>query len=215
MSPGHSKAVERELTTIRQRLPHMFGLETKELLIYGGAGVGGLLVLVLIIKMLSGGQKKQHKDLEKGQRETLDDYPDPPPAPEGRRLVFDGVDVRLRLVAMAPTGKQHDAINVDEVQDILNDLLRGFGNFVKSDKPRIRIWPPQLSLPGFAPSFFRLVESPDDQGKKSHWIRAAGPIKIGGKPYLLGLALFAEEANKLGAVNLAATEWVKHLQIEK
>ena len=70
-------------------------------------------------------------------------------------------------------------------------------------------------MKGFAPSFFRLVQSPDAEGKKSHWIRAAGAIKVGGKPYLLGLALYAEEATKIGLVDLGPTEWAEHLQIEK
>ena len=187
---------------------------------YGAGEIAGVCLLAaivgLVLKKLFFGGKKQHKDLQKGQREILDEYPDPPPAKEGgRRLVFDGVDVRLRFVAIAPTGTQHAAIDVDEVSEILDGLLRGLGTFLKSDKPRVKVWPAQLSVPGFAPSFFRLVESPDDAGKKSHWIRTAGPIKIGGRPYLLGLAFYSDEANKLGNIPLDATEWSEHLQIEK
>ena len=70
-------------------------------------------------------------------------------------------------------------------------------------------------MAGFAPTFFRLVESPDEDGKKSHWIRVAGPIKVGGKPFLLGMALYSDEATKLGMIDLKATEWSEHLQIEK
>ena len=193
----------------------MFGMEVKDLAIYGGAGLGGLVVLLILVKAFSGGKKKPHKDLEKGQREDLDDYPDAPPSNGGRRLVIDGVDVRLRLVVVAPVGTQKDAIDFDGVPELLDDLLRGLGAFCKSDRPRIRVWPAQLSVAGFAPTFFRLVSSPDDDGQKSHWIRVAGPIKIGGMPYLLGLALHADEASKLGAIALQPTEWVKHLQIEK
>lgn len=191
----------------------MLGLETKELLIYGGAALG-LVVLVVLVKMFSGG-KAPPKDEQKGLREYLDEYPDPPPAPTGgRRLVIDGIEARMRLVVVAPAGKLN-TLDVEDVPELLDDLLRGLGGFVKTDKPRVRVWPPQLSAAGFAPAFFRLVESPDEEGRKSHWVRVAGPIKIGGKQYLLGLALFAEEANKLGTVLLEPQEWVKRLQIEK
>jgi hypothetical protein len=194
----------------------MFGLETKELLIYGGAGVLGLGVLALIlVKMFGGKAPKKHKDIQKGQRESLEEYPDPPPAKPGRRLTLDGVDVRLRLVVLVTTGKQREQIDVDEIPELLDDLLRGLGTFVKTDKPRVKVWPPQLSVAGFAPSFFRLVESPDDVGKKSHWIRMAGVIKIGGKPFLLGMALYSEELTKFGTLELDPTAWVKHLHIEK
>jgi hypothetical protein len=192
----------------------MFGLETKELLIYGGAGLGGLVLLLVLLKLLGGGKKKGHKDLEKAQREYLDEYPPAPPSKGGKRLVIDGVDVRLRLVVVAPAGSQNK-VDADEVPELLDDLLRGLAAFVKSDKPRIRVWPAVLSVAGFAPSFFRLVESPEEEGQRSHWVRVAGPIKIGGKPYLLGLALYAEEANKLGSLDLQPTEWAKHLGIEK
>ena len=194
----------------------MFGLDQKDLLIYGGAGIGGLVVLLIVFKVLFGGKTKKHKDLQKGQREDLDEYPDPPAVKEGaRRLVLDGVDARLRLIVICPTGTQREAIDIDDVPELLNDFLRGLGAFVKSDKPRVRVWPAQLSVKGFAPSFFRLVPSPDGEGKKSHWLRVAGAIKVGGKPFLLGLALYAEEATKIGQIDLGATEWAEHLQIEK
>jgi hypothetical protein len=191
----------------------MFGLEQKDLLIYGGAALGGLVVLALLLRMMGGG-KKPVKDLEKTQRENLDNYPSAPPGKASRRLTMDGLDVRLRLVVVAPAGTEH-TVTADQVPELLDDLLRGLAGFLNADKPRVRVWPPQLSVAGFAPSFFRLVESPDDEGVKSHWIRLAGPIRIGGTPYLLGLALFADELSKLGTITLEPRDWVKHLQIEK
>ncbi len=194
----------------------MFGLSEKEMLIYGGAAVGGLALLIILSKaFLGGGKKKGHKDLETTQHEQLDEYPPAPAAPGGKRLVLDGLDVRLRLVVVAPVGTEKRPIDAEEVPEMLDDLLRGLGAFIKSDKPRVRVWPPQLSVAGWPPTFFRLVESPDDEGRKSNWIRVAGTIKIGGKPHLLGLALFSDEANKVGTLILEPTEWTKHLQIEK
>ena len=96
-----------------------------------------------------------------------------------------------------------------------DDMLRGLGASAKADMPRMRVWPPQLSVAGFAPTFFRLVESPDEEGKRSSWIRVAGPVKIASHQYLLGMAFWSEEKSKLGMLNLAATEWSEHLHIQK
>jgi hypothetical protein len=196
----------------------MFGpgeKEITELLIYGGAAVGGLVVLVILLKMLGGKGKKGHKDLEKTQHERLDEYPKAPSNPGGKRLVIDGIDVRVRLVVFAPVGTEKRPIDVDEAPEMLDNLLRGLGGFIKSDKPRVRVWPPQLSVAGWPPTFFRLVESPDEEYRKSNWIRVAGTIKIVGKPHLLGLALYSDEASTVGTMILEPTEWTRHLQIEK
>lgn len=178
------------------------------------AGIVGLLVIAILIKLLSGGKKK-HKDLQKGQREDLEDYPPPPPLKGTKRLTLDGLDIRLRLVVVAPMGKQQDPIDVDEVPDLLEDVVRGLGAFVTADKARVRVWPPQLSAQGFAPSFFRLVDSPDEEGKKSHWVLVAGPTKAAGRPILVGFAVYADEVNKLGRVTLEGKEWVESFQIVK
>ena len=176
-------------------------------------GAGVLIALVVLLK-IAAGRKKKHPDLERGLREDLAEYPPPPPV-SARRLTVNGMPVRVRLIVVAPTGKQQDPINADDVPDILNDVLRGLGGFVKADKPRVRVWPPQLSVAGFAPTFHRLVESPDAEGKASRWVKLAGPARTGKRPILLGLAVLAEEATKLGDVHVETTEWGELLQIER
>jgi hypothetical protein len=177
-------------------------------------GILGLLVIVILFKVLSGG-KKTHKDLQKGQREDLEDYPPPPESKGGRKLLLDGMEVRVRLVVVAPMGKQQDAIDAEDVPELLNDVLRGLGAFVAADKARVRVWPAQLSAAGFAPTFFRLVTSPDEPGTKSNWVLTAGPAKAAGRPILLGMALYSEEESKLGRVTLDGKEWVESLQVSK
>ncbi len=176
--------------------------------------IGGLIVIVAAVKLLGGG-KKTHKDLQKGQREDLEDYPPAPASKGSRKLLLDGLEVRMRLVVVAPMGKQQDPIDADDVPEMLDDVLRGLGAFVTADKARVRVWPAQLSAAGFAPSFFRLVQSPDEQGKKSNWVLVAGPAKSAGRPILLGFALYSDEENKLGRVTVEGKEWVESLQIAK
>ena len=131
------------------------------------------------------------------------------------RLLIDGQEARLRLVVMAPAGMEQEPIDAHDVPELLDDFRRGLGELIKADKPRVCIWPPQLSSSGFAPTFFRLVESPDPPATRSHWIRIAGPIKIAGKSYLLGLACLADHTSKIGTFNVTVNEWRERLAIDR
>jgi hypothetical protein len=181
--------------------------------VYIVVGVVALIVLLVLLKMATG-RKKRPVDLEKSQREDLAEYP-PPPAVSARRLTVNGLPVRIRLVVVAPTGKQQDPVSADDVPDLLDSVLRGLGALVKADKPRVRVWPPQLSVTGFGPTFHRLVEAPEAAGKPSRWVKLAGPARTGKRPILLGLAVWADETTTLGDVQVETTEWGELLQIEK
>lgn len=180
------------------------------LLVYVVAGIGAIVALWVLLKIAKG--KKRHPDLEKGQREKLGDYPPPPPA-GNRELLVNSVPARLRLVVLAPTGSQNANFTADEAGEILDDVLKGLGSFLKADKPRVKIWPAQLTIPGFAPSFHRLVLTPDAGAKSSPWIKLAGPARVGKKTFLVGLALLADEETKLGEVHMDTTDWQEMLQI--
>jgi hypothetical protein len=176
-------------------------------------GLGGLVALFVLLKIAMGGKKK-HVDLEKGQREDLAEYPPAPPA-GAKRLSANGVPVRLRLVVVAPTGKAADPISLDDVPELFDELIRGLGGFIKTDKPRVKIWPTPLSVAGFATTFHRLVESPDAGMKLSRWIKLAGPARTGQRPIVLGLALYADEPCKLGDVQVETKQWNELLQISR
>jgi hypothetical protein len=178
------------------------------------AVIAGLVVAALVLWRIATSRKKPHHDLEAGLRENLLEYPPPPPV-SGRRLTVNDVPVRLRLVVVAPTGKQQAPIAPDDVPELLDDVRHGLGQFVMADKPRIRVWSPQLSVAGFAPTFHRLVESPDAGREKSRWVKLAGPARTGQRPILLGLAVLADEPMKLGDVPVETTEWAELLRIER
>ena len=103
----------------------------------------GMLFALFVLFKIAAGRKKRHPDLERGQREDLAEYPPPPPA-GAKRSSANGMPVRLRLVVVSPTGKAHQPISPDDVPDLLDDVLRGLGGFVRTDKPRVKIWPTQL-----------------------------------------------------------------------
>src|SRR5205085_1095599 len=102
-----------------------------------------------------------------------------------------GNPVRLRLVVVAPIGRE-ETIDPANIERVLDQVVKGLGAIVKQDKPRVRVWPAQLSNQGFAPTFHRLVESPDKPGKPSHWLMVAGPTPPRPRPILLGIACWAD-----------------------
>jgi hypothetical protein len=185
--------------------------EGNDLLIYGGAAGGGLVVLVMICLVFFRGKKKEPIDPEAGLSEDLSAYP---PAPSGKRhyqLSVMNYHVRLRLVAVAPVGKRP----VGKVDSVLEQVLRGLGEVSLDDKPRLRVWPPQLSLKGFAPTFFRLTKRPDPDGKPSRWVLLAGPAKAGGVPVLLALACVTDQPTTMGLVTVTSeSQWNELLRVE-
>jgi hypothetical protein len=179
------------------------------------AVVVGLIIALFVIARIAGSRKKKPPDLEKALREDLRGYPPPPATNAPRRLTVNGEPVRLRLVVVAPTGKLQEPITPDQVPELLDEVFRGLGGYVQSDKPRIKIWPPQLSVAGFAPTFHRLVQSPDPEGSPSQWVKLAGPARTRQHPILLGLALLADQPCKLGDLHVETTEWGELLYIPR
>ncbi len=174
----------------------------------------GVVCVAIVLFRIATARKKPHRDLEKGQRDDLAEYPPPPPS-GAIRLSVDGIPARLRLVVIAPAGKAHDPISFNDVPELLDEIVRGLGDLVQADKPRIKFWPTPLSAAGFAPTFHRLIESPDAGKKSSRWVKIAGPAKIRERPILLGLALLTNDSNKLGDINVEAREWAKLLQVHR
>jgi hypothetical protein len=178
------------------------------------AGLVALLLLVFLVttlwRILAGGRGKSD---ERGLREKLAEYP--PPGPPGpRRLTVEGIPVRVRLVVVAPVGKEH-AIAEADVAELANGVLRGLGDVLAADRPRVRVWPAQLSRQGFAPIFHREMEKPEPEGRPSRWILVAGPAATSGrKLILLGLALWADAPNTLGRVTLDTGRWGEVLRIQ-
>src|SRR6516164_3694519 len=79
--------------------------------------------------------------------EDLASYPPPALQPSRRRLMVEGVPVRIRLVVVAPAGIGEN-IEEKSLKDTLNRVLWGLGVIMEQDQPQVRIWPPQLSSHG-------------------------------------------------------------------
>jgi hypothetical protein len=174
-----------------------------------GAALVGLLVLVLLWRWL---RRPPAAALLPGLEERLAEDPPPRPSSGDRRLTVDGVPVRLRLAVLAPAGAS-GAVDPATVDALLDRTLPGLGEIAQHDKPRVRVWPTQLSYQGFAHAFFRHVVRPEPDGELSPWVLLAGRVRVGKAQFMLGLALQAIKPNGLGRRTLDAHEWDTALRI--
>jgi len=184
-------------------------------------GVAALLIILIMLALLRavfravfGTKKTLQEDWGKKLREDLSDYPPPAGAPGKQRLTVYHVPVRIRLVVLAPAGKELE-IEASQAEDLLNRVIPGLGGVAAHDRPRIRVWPPQLSQQGFATAFFRHTITGTKEGQPSPWILVAGRSQFTQPTVLLGLALWAEEPNNLGRLSLEPHQWLDVLRIKE
>jgi hypothetical protein len=179
-------------------------------------GFGTLIVLLLLwaiaSKFLGLFQRRPKKPVEKVLAEDLSAYPPLPPSTGDRRLLVEGVPVRLRLVVTAPAGIA-TRINPDAVNKLLDGVLPGLGDIAAHDQPRINTWPPQLSHEGFAHTFHRNTVPPEGENEPSCWVMLAGQAMVNRHQVLLGLALQALKPNTIGRRTLKSHEWASVLRV--
>jgi hypothetical protein len=182
-------------------------------------GVVALIVLLVLLAVLRRlwealfGRRTVAVIQDFGPRENLDSYPLPAEPWGKRRLTVEGVPVRLRLVIMAPVGNQA-TVRESALGEMLDQLLWGLGGMAQRDQPRVRIWPPQLSQQGFTAAFQRTAQKAEADGEPSRWILVAGPTPARPRPFLLGLALWADQPTLIGRLNLEPRQWADVLRIQ-
>jgi hypothetical protein len=178
-------------------------------------GFLGLLLLLLIwgvSSKLFGGKSKAAAKFEEDLTEDLGTYPPAPASTGDRRLLVEGVPVRVRLVVLAPAGNDAD-LDEEEIPRILEKVLPGLGLIFKADKPRVRMWPVQQSYKGFSTHLHRMTLIPEEDGELSPWIILAGRIKEKGLHAMLGLGLQALKPSTVGRRTLDAHEWSSVLRV--
>jgi hypothetical protein len=172
----------------------------------GAMAAIGLIVILVLLKKLRGSKKY---DPDAGLDVNLSEFP-APPKPGAYRLLFEGQPVRIRLVVLAPSGRG-SKITADMAEGLLESVLPGLGAVAQADKPRISIWPSQLSVAGFAPTFFRHVHV---MGKMNPWVRIAGPAKTAPATVCLGLGLLFAESQHAGTRVMTEAKWPELLRIQ-
>jgi hypothetical protein len=160
----------------------------------------------LILRPLFG-RRSRHLSGEEHLRVDVTRLPAATPAKSSRRLIAEGIPVRVRLVVLAPLGHGREHALPDDPTTLFDRVLPGFGAVVRDDGARVTLWPAQVSRAGFAPKFYTLVSTPDAPGGASRWVLAAGPVRAGDRQFSLGLALEADEPCYLGRQTVAPDRW--------
>jgi hypothetical protein len=173
-----------------------------------------LLVGLLLRRLCRGlfGRRKARPHWERDLRENLDELPLPVRPVGHLTLSVYHLPVRVRLVVVAGAGKERD-LDATAVEKLLDRLVPGLRAVVERDRPRIRVWPPQLSQHGFAAVFHRCTPKHEEEGEPSRWVFVAGRTLLGRQPVLLGLGLWADEPNTLGRINLEPHQWLDVLRL--
>jgi hypothetical protein len=184
------------------------------LYIFGGTlcvgGIIGLLILFAIFRLLFGGKAKvvTTKDLT----EDLTEYPDLKANSGDQQLRVEGVPARLRLVVIAPAGTASD-LDVDELKELLDQIVAGLGAIYQYDKPRVKIWPTQVSYQGFGTHFHKCMRTGAEEGEPTRWALVAGRVKVGKRQFMLGLALQTIKPNTIGRRTIDSQEWATVLRV--
>lgn len=158
-------------------------------------------------------RKTQRSSSEEHLRVDLSQLPPVSAADQSGRLLVEGVPVRARLVVLAPLGQGPQHALPDNLLDLLDRVLPGLGNVVRSDAAVVTCWPAQISRAGFGPKFHALVTAPEPSGGPSRWVLAAGPVRSAERQFSLGLALEANEPCYLGRLTVTPDRWPWLLRI--
>ena len=174
-----------------------------------------LLLLGLLLRAVGRrlfGRKRPREEWDRNFRLQLDECPLPVRPPGLQWLYIYHLPVRLRLVVLAPPGKEAE-VDALAVEKLLDAILPGLGGIAANDKPRIRVWPKQLSQQGFTASFHRCTIKSEPEGRPSRWVLVTGRAMLGKQPVLLGLGLWATEANTIGRLTLEPHQWLDVLRL--
>ena len=181
-------------------------------------GCGALIVLVILLLMMRGlFRRRRKRPRTTGRRpqeievEDMSEYPPllRPPGPNVATVYH--VPARLRLVIVAPVGKV--PIDPTTVEAMLDLVVPGLGQVAHDDKPRVRVWPPQMSHHGFGAIFHRTALKPEVEGDPSPWIFVAGRAQVGKVPIALGLAFQADKPNTVGRLNIEPQQWLDVIRL--
>lgn len=145
--------------------------------------------------------------------EPLPLHAERPPA-TGPQLYLHGLRMRAAIIVIAPVGRGSPLPTIEELPALLDQAVPGLARVLTPHAARIKLWPPQLSVQGFAQAFFIHFRLPGDRGKGTSWCSLAGKFEAGGRPLLLGLALSAAAPNNLSQVVVQhVEEWPGLLEV--
>jgi hypothetical protein len=181
------------------------------------AGVGLIVVLVLLLLLwklwrVLFGRRKKEDAWDHNLDIDLDACPLPTRPVGDRRLTVYHQPARLRLVVVAPIGREAD-VDATAVEKLLDKVVPGLGTAVQQDRPKVRVWPSQMSHHGFTASFHRHTPKAAGRGEPSRWVLLAGRAQAGRQQLMIGLGLWVDEPSTIDRVNLESHQWLDVLRL--
>jgi hypothetical protein len=178
-----------------------------------------LLCTVAVIALMAWGRRAFRRKSQAAPQPSL---PEPlpltaegPPA-TGPQLHLHGVRMRAAIIVVAPVGRGSQLPPMEELPAVLDQAVPGLAGVLTPHGTRIKLWPPQLSVQGFAQAFFAHFPLPGDRGKGTPWCALAGKFEVGGRPLLLGIALSAAAPNSLSQIIVQQPgEWLRLLEVRQ
>lgn len=181
--------------------------------------VAALAVLLIILRVLRAIVRgllslipRRERDWDEDMRYDIASLPEPnlPPA-----LGVYHVPGTLRLLVVAAAGA-HEKITPDNLVLTLERAVPGLGKQALRDRPKIDIWPTQLSEAGFVNAFHRCtpLHSHADAGTSSEFVIIAGKAMGGGKAVMIGVVVRTAEATTFGRINVSEVgTWLDVLKL--
>jgi hypothetical protein len=183
--------------------------------VVAAAGLLVLLLLLLLLRKLGRALFGRRKTEDAWDRELaidLDECPLPAGPPGERRLTLYHQPVRLRLVVVAPVGRDGD-VGATAVERLLDKVIPGLGAAAQADRPQVRVWPAQVSQHGFTAAFHRHTRKAARRAELSRWVLVAGRAQAGRQPVMMGLGLWADEPNTIDRLTLEPHQWLDVLRV--
>jgi hypothetical protein len=138
----------------------------------------------------------------------------PAPRPPGvQSLTVYHLAARLRLVILAPLGTESQ-VSAKSAGIILDRLVPGLGEIAAHDEAQVRIWPAQMSQPGFTVAFQRRTPRPEPEGQPSNWVLVSGKLQLENQGILIGLCLWTHTPTTVGTMSLETHQWLDVLRIK-
>ena len=175
-------------------------------------GVVGLIALLIVLCSFAEFLGSSWAVAPRGRRRTasnleehLAEYPPPRPGTGDRQC---GSKVCRAVCVCGPrSGRHRQRDRRGRNPGDLDKLVTGLGDIFQGDKPRVRIWPVQISYKGFATHFHRNTIIPEEAGEPTPWIVVAGRVKLNKQQLMLGMAMVAVKPTTVGRRTYDSHEW--------
>jgi hypothetical protein len=140
-----------------------------------------------------------------------DAFMDPGP----QQITVRGQPGRLRLVILAPSPSYVGELLPEMADSLLDWLHPGLAEILESDKPRQVVWPRHPSLDRFVQTFHKLVQIPEEKGRRTPWILISGSAHLGRQTVFVGLAVFLDKTDYKREIQVAREKWDQVIGLQK